>query len=43
MRINWRRVLWIATFTYILFNTGWCDACRPIPVCNPLILESCTP
>lgn len=40
--VNWRRVVWIAVFTYLLLNTGWCDRHRPL-VCNPLILETCTP
>lgn len=41
-RVDWRRVLWISVFTYMLLNTGWCDRHRPL-ICNPLILETCTP
>lgn len=40
--VNWRRIVWIATFTFFLFNTGHCDSHRPL-VCNPLILETCEP
>lgn len=40
-RINWRRLLWIAAFTFFIFNTGWCDWARPVPSCNPLTLKGC--
>lgn len=40
--MNLRRTLWITVFTFLLFNTGRCDARRPL-ICNPLILETCTP
>lgn len=41
--VNWHRVLWITTFFLILYTTGFTDACRPLPPCNPLLLETCEP
>lgn len=38
--VNWRRVIWIAIFTYVLFGQGRCDRHRPL-VCNPLKLITC--
>lgn len=43
-QVNWRRVLWIATFFFMVYTTGFTDACRPLPPpCNPLFLETCSP
>lgn len=41
-QVHWHRIAWIATFAFFLLNTGRCDRHRPL-VCNPLILETCTP
>lgn len=43
--VNWHRVLWIGMFTFVVYTTGWTDACRPLHsrVCNPLKLETCEP
>jgi hypothetical protein len=38
--VNWRRVVWITIFTYVMFNQGCLEFDRPIK-CNPMILETC--
>lgn len=46
MRVNWRRVLWIAAFFYVFYCTGCFDRYRSLtaPVdCNPLLLSTCEP
>lgn len=40
--VNWRRMLWVAIFTFFLFNTGGLKACNP-PPCHPLVPASCEP
>lgn len=42
-QVNWRRVLWISVFTFMVYTTGWTDACRPLTPCDPLFLETCEP
>lgn len=45
--INWHRVLWIATFTLLVYTSNL-DGCRDtssrhLIKCDPLHLETCAP